>query len=319
MPYNTPTATHTRQNHRTATPLQNTPQHTLPHTNRNTHCINKFHCNTDVWHTAHKHRKKRIATATPHPLQQTPRAAHSATHTATKHLTANHTGLKKPNIPTHQQVIPMSTHTWSWFLGAPHQTLLVHNQKLAAIARPWPTVHPCIRIILFALRHWSPQPVVWNGKVWRVHSDGRWPENSPNFKNVIHGRTCHIEPFASKHAAQHTKFNSFHFRIVKHVFPLIQVHIQIAACFNTWWWSLCIHICMFHGAHIWNGATAHLHKTSSAVWSYGQYSSMNAYDCIGPIPLCVSTGKIAHSNGMISLPQLKYFQCSGSVRSRSSR
>jgi len=45
---------------------------------------------------------------------------------------------------------------------------------------------------------------------------------------------------------------------------------------------------------------------------------MNAYDCIGPIPLCVSLGDIAHSNGMISLPQLKYFQCSGSVRSRSS-
>ena len=46
---------------------------------------------------------------------------------------------------------------------------------------------------------------------------------------------------------------------------------------------------------------------------------MNAYDCIGPIPLCVSLGDIAHSNGMISLPQLKYFQCSGSVMSRSSK
>jgi len=214
------------------------------------------------------------------------------------------------------QATPKSTHTWSWFPGAPHQTPLVHNQKLAAIARPWPAVHPGIRIILFAFRHWSPQPVVWNGRVWRVHSNGRWPEDSPNFNYVIHGWTCCIESFASKLAAQPTQFNSFHFRIVKHVFELIPVHIQIATCFET---CLCIHISMFHGAHIWDGAAAHLHKTSSAAWSYGQYSSMNAYDCIGPIPLCVSLGDIAHSNGMISLPQLKYFQCSEAVRSRSSK
>ena len=40
-----------------------------------------------------------------------------------------------------------------------------------------------IRIILYALRHWSPQPVVWNGRVWRVHSNGRWPEDS--FSSVL--------------------------------------------------------------------------------------------------------------------------------------
>jgi hypothetical protein len=104
----------------------------------------------------------------------------------------------------HLQVTLKSTHTWSWFLGAPHQTPLVHNQKLAAIARPWPAVRPGIRIILFALRHWSPQPVVWNGRVWRVHSNGRWPEDSPNFNHVIHGWTCGIESLASKLAAQPT-------------------------------------------------------------------------------------------------------------------
>jgi len=93
------------------------------------------------------------------------------------------------------------------------------------------------------------------------------------------------------------------------------VRIQIAACFDT---CLCIHICMFECTHIRDGATAHLHRTLLVAWSYGQYSPMNAYDCIGPISLCVSLGDIAHSNVMISLPQLKYFQCSGSVRSRSS-
>jgi len=50
-----------------------------------------------------------------------------------------------------------------------------------------------------------PSPVVWNGRVWRVHGDGRWPEDAPYFKNVIHVRICRIEPFASKLAAQHAK------------------------------------------------------------------------------------------------------------------
>jgi len=131
------------------------------------------------------------------------------------------------------QATPKSTHTWSWFLGAPYQTPLVHAQKLAAIARPRPADRPGIRIILFALHHWSPQPAVWNGRLGRVHSNGRWPEDLPNFNHVIHGWTCCIESFASKLAAQPTQFNSFHFRIVKHVFPLIPVHIQIATCFDT--------------------------------------------------------------------------------------
>jgi len=39
-PYHTPTARHTGQNHRTATPLRNTPQHTLPHAYCNMHCTN---------------------------------------------------------------------------------------------------------------------------------------------------------------------------------------------------------------------------------------------------------------------------------------
>jgi len=106
-----------------------------------------------------------------------------STHTETK-ISLQHTLEKRVhNIPTHQQATPKSTHTWSWFLGAPHQTPLVHNQKLAAIARPWPDVRSGIRIILYALRHWSPQPVVWNGRVWRVHSNGRWPEDS--FSSVL--------------------------------------------------------------------------------------------------------------------------------------
>jgi len=104
----------------------------------------------------------------------------------------------------------MSTHTWSWFLGAPHQTPLVHNQELAAIARPWPAVRPCVQIILFALRHWFPQPAVWNNRVWRVHSDGCWLEDSPNFKHVIHGRTCRIEPFASKPLFLASTVNAMH-------------------------------------------------------------------------------------------------------------
>ena len=72
-----------------------------------------------------------------------------------------------------------------------------------------PAVRLCIRIILLALRHDSPQPVVWNGRVWRVRSDGRWPKNAPNFNDVIYGRICRIEPFACNLTGQHTKSTLF--------------------------------------------------------------------------------------------------------------